>query len=383
MQLSLELEYWTVDTTGALAPAQPVIERIDAIDAESADPMLEVVTEPCDDVAELQAEVTERLCEVLAVAHEEDRRLVPLATPLCAESIDTSECPRTRIQRRVLGEEFGNATRCAGTHLHIDQISGSETDQLNLLTALDPAFALVASSSHDRGEYVAGCARSAIYRRGCYGDHPELGRLWPYAGSVDEWEDRIDRTFDRFRRQALATDVDPATFDDHFAPEDSLWTPIRLRETFGTIEWRAPDVTLPVETLQLVRDVRDAMDRVVDRGLEIGHRPGIAGERVTIPEFDRLGRHVRTAMDSGIESPAVGGYLEAMGFDPTDYDPVAREFDGVTSLSTTDAERLRLRYADRLEREVDALATEREAGRPAVSHTKDLRRVSPLRGRIS
>ena len=59
MQLSLELEYWTVDNTGALTPAKPVLDRIDDLDAESADPMLEVVTDPCTDVPELREEVTD------------------------------------------------------------------------------------------------------------------------------------------------------------------------------------------------------------------------------------------------------------------------------------------------------------------------------------
>lgn len=377
MQLSLELEYWTVDDTGALASAQPVLERIDDLDAESADPMLEVVTDPCDDVAELEAEVTARLREAIRVAREENRRLVPLSTPLNAESISTSKSPRTRIQQAVLGGEFANATRCAGTHLHVDQITGSEADQLNLLTALDPAFALVASSSHVRGENVASCARSHIYRRGCYGEHPGLGRLWPYAENVDEWDDRIDTAFDRLRSRALAEGFDPATFDEHFAPEDSIWTPVRLREEYGTIEWRAPDVTLPMQTLQLVTDVRDALNGVVERGLEIGERPGIAGGRVTVPEFDRLSEYVETAMDAGTGSLAVEDYLERMGFDIAEYRPVSRELEHMPYVSPSYAKRLRLRYAERLEWEVDTL-TERASAQPVVSRVKHQRRVPRL-----
>lgn len=378
MQLSLELEYWTVDDTGALAPATPVLDRIDDLDAESADPMLEVVTDPCNDVSELREEVTARLREAIEVAREENRRLVPLGTPLNAGSISTSDSPRTRIQRRVLGEDFANATHCAGTHLHVDRIAGAETDQLNLLTALDPAFALVASSSHHQGHNVASCARSHIYRQGCYGDHPELGRLWPYVGTVAEWDDRITGTFDRFRREALAKGVDPASFDEHFSPEDSTWTPVRLREEFDTIEWRAPDVALPGQILQLVTDVQGALDAVVDRGLEIGGRAGITGDTVTVPEFDRLRQHVRTAMGSGIEAPAVRQYLDAMGFDITDYRPISREFEHMPRISRSQAKRLRLRYADRLEWEVKALTTDL-SGRTAVTRSKTKRRGPTLR----
>lgn len=378
MQLSLELEYWTVDNTGALAPAKPVLDRIDDLDAESADPMLEVVTDPCNDVPELRKEVTDRLQEVIDVAREENRRLVPLSTPLNADPISTSDGPRTQIQRQVLGECFANATYCAGTHLHVDQIDGAETDQLNLLTALDPAFALVASSSHYQGDHVASCARSHIYRRQCYGNHPELGRLWPYVESTGDWDKRVTTTFDRFRRQALSTGVDPTTFDEHFTPEDSMWTPIRLREKFGTIEWRAPDVTLPRQIFQLVTDIRNALDVVVDRGLEIGGEGEVTATTVRVPEFDQLRQYVRTAMDSGLGAPAVEQYLERMGFDCGDYRPIAREFEHIPSISRSDAKRLRLRYADRLEWEVKALTTERSSTRPTVTESKVQRRVPRL-----
>ncbi|WP_336365197.1 glutamate-cysteine ligase family protein [Halalkalicoccus salilacus] len=378
MQLGLELEYWTVDNTGALAPARPVLDRIDDLDAESADPMLEVVTDPCNDVPELRKEVTDRLHEAIDVAKEENRRLVPLGTPLNADSISTSDGPRTQIQRQVLGECFENATYCAGTHLHVDQIDGAETDQLNLLTALDPAFALVASSSHHQGDNVASCARSHIYRRQCYGDYPELGQLWPYVESTADWEKRVTTTFDWFRRQTLSTGVDPATFDEHFTPEDSMWTPIRLREEFGTIEWRAPDVTLPGQIFQLVTDIRDALDVVVDRGLEIGGEGEVTATTVRVPEFDQLRQYVRTAMDSGLGAPAVEQYLERMGFDCGNYRPIAREFEHIQSISRSDAKRLRLRYADRLEWEVKALTTEQSSARPTVTESKVQRRVPTL-----
>lgn len=359
MQLSLELEYWTIDNTGALAPAQPVLDRIDDLDAESAAPMLEVITDPCDSVTELRKEITTRLEEAITVAREENRRLVPLSTPLNANSISISESPRTRIQQRILGEDFTNATYCAGTHLHVDQIAGAETDQLNLLTALDPAFALVSSSSHHQGRYVASCARSHIYRQSCYGDYPQLGQLWPYAEDVAEWEARISTTFDWFRRQAVAEGVDPATFNEHFTPEDSIWTPIRLREKFETIEWRAPDITLPRQTLQLVADIQGAIDSVVDNGLEIGGQAGIAADSVTIPEFEHLNHYVQTAMDAGLESPAVRQYLQRMGFDLATYRPISHEFDHMPQISHGYAKQLRLQYANRLEWEVKALRTNR------------------------
>ncbi|ADB63713.1 glutamate--cysteine ligase GCS2 (plasmid) [Haloterrigena turkmenica DSM 5511] len=358
MQLSLELEYWTVDDTGALASARPVLERIDDLHAESADPMLEIVTDPCDDVPELREEVTVRLREAIEVAQEEGRHLVPLGTPLNAGPVTTSDGPRTRIQREVLGEAFENATHCAGTHLHVDQIEGAVTDQLNLLTALDPAFALVASSSYNQGHNVAACARSHVYRQTCYGDHPQLGQLWPYVEDVAEWDDRIDAAFDQFRRQALSYGVEPATFDAHFTPEDSIWAPVRLREKFDTIEWRAPDVALPGQILRLVEDIRDILSLVPDRRVEIGGRAGVTTSTVSIPAFDRLQQYVKLAIDHGLEDLTIRRYLETMGFDTAAYRPISAELGNTSRMSQERAQWLRLRYADRLEREVEALTVE-------------------------
>ena len=366
MQLSLELEYWTVDETGTLTSALPVLDRIDDLHAESADPMLEVVTDPCDDVPELRAEVTRRVQEAIEVGREEGCRLVPLGTPLHAGPVSTSDGPRTRIQRQVLGETFNDAIHCAGTHIHVDRIDGAETDQLNLLTALDPAFALVASSTFHQGRTVATCARSHLYRRRCYGDHPWLGRLWPYVADIDEWHSRIDATFDRFRQQALAQDVERSTFDEHFTPEDSTWAPVRLREKYDTIEWRSPDVTLPSQVLQLAKDVRDILDLVENRHVESGSRLGVTASTVTVPTFDRLQEYVSTAIDQGLESSTIKRYLETMGFDKTSYRPISAELVDKPPMDRQRAQWLRLRYADRLERDVRTLIGERSPMRTQV-----------------
>ncbi|RQG92889.1 glutamate--cysteine ligase [Natrarchaeobius halalkaliphilus] len=369
MQLSLELEYWTVDETGTLTSASPVLDRIDDLHAESADPMLEVVTDPCDDVPELRAEVTHRLQEAIEVGREEGCRLVPLSTPLHSGSISTSDGPRTRIQRQVLGEKFNDAIHCAGTHMHIDRIDGAETDQLNLMTALDPAFALVASSTFHQGHRVATCARSHVYRRTCYGDHPWLGRLWPYVEDIDEWYNRIDVTFDRFRQRALAQGVEPSAFDEHFTPEDSIWAPIRLREKYDTIEWRSLDVALPSQVLQLTKDVRDILALVENRHVEIGSRPGVTASTVTVPAFDRLQEHVSSAIDQGLEASTIERYLETMGFDTTTYRPISAELVDKPPMDRQRAQWLRLRYADRLERDVKTLIDERSPMRTPVTQS--------------
>lgn len=99
---------------------------------------------------------------------------------------------------------------------------------------------------------------------------------------------------------------------------------------------------------------------------------------VTVPEFDRLRQYVRTAIDSGLGAPTVEQYLERMGFNPGDYRPISQDFEHLSSISRSDAKRLRLRYADQLEWEVNALTTERSPARPAVTRSKVQRRLSTL-----
>ena len=102
--------------------------------------------------------------------------------------------------------------------------------------------------------------------------------------------------------------------------------------------------------------------------VEIGSQPGVTASTVSIPTFDRLQRYVSTAIDRGLESSDIERYLETMGFDTTAYRPISTELVDKPPVARRRARWLRLRYADRLERDVETLIGDRSPTRTTVTY---------------
>ncbi|SEW24482.1 glutamate-cysteine ligase family protein [Natrinema salifodinae] len=371
MKTSLEVEYWVVDTDGDLVSPDTLLDVSEQVDPEFVEPMLEIKTTPCRSMAELRDEFRELIGTVVDAAREEDKRLVPLATPLYAapSEIPYREKRGTDLQRRIVGPTFDDARVCAGTHIHFEQ--SNVVDQLNALTALDPAFALVNSASHYRGERILECARPFLYRRSCYETCPDQGQLWPYVDGVDDWERRLEDAYETFRERAIDRGVDADAFDDEFGTYDAVWTPVRLRKAMPTVEWRSPDAALPSQALQLAADVRSLVTRADERGTvveggemavdgsgDIGVGDGVGSgtdpdtDAVVLPAFDAVEEITDAAIHDGLESSAVRRYLRDFGFAPSTYEPLADRLPD-SRVSKRRAKRLRLRAADRLEADLD------------------------------
>ena len=353
LRRSIEVEYWVVDREGRLTEPGDLVEASSGAEREFVEPVLEVKTTPCETQAELREELFDRLGRVLRRADELDRRLVPLATPVADEEVLERPADRTRIQNRVVGEEFAYVRHCAGTHVHVEQRPGRELDQLNALIALDPALALVNSSPYYRGQRVAVGARSKLYRRLAYQDLPHQGRLWRYVDDTAEWDRRLERRYDEFVTAAIEAGVDRATVEANFDPESAVWTPVQLREEFSTVEWRSPDTALPSQVLRLADDVAAIVARLDDAELRIeGEAGGVTDDAVVLPEFDAVLEYADAAIEEGLTSDAVRSYLDRMGFDVGAYDPIAHDIDGQETVTPEDARQLRLEQASRLERDV-------------------------------
>ncbi|WP_436910631.1 glutamate-cysteine ligase family protein [Halosimplex marinum] len=361
MQIGLEVEYWTVESDGSLATAEPVAADCEFVDREFADPLLEVKTPPCESVEALAATLGDRLETVREVARSHGRRLVPLGTPLTGDPLARRRSDRIDVQRAVLGDALDHAARCAGTHVHFEQVDAAE--QLRALTALDPAVALVNTSPYYRGRRLATCARPHAYRRLCYGAAPELGQLWEYPESAEAWRDRVDDCFESF--VATATDhpgLDRQAVEDAFSPADAVWTPVRLRDDLGTVEWRAPDAAPPLAVVRVVADAARLVEEAVERGTTVG---GDAGrDALSLPPFDRLRDLVDAAVAEGLSAPAVESYLDDLGVDTGAYRPPGGRIDGRRRVDEPTAKRIRRRAADALLADLDAL---REDGLDALS----------------
>jgi gamma-glutamyl:cysteine ligase YbdK (ATP-grasp superfamily) len=354
---AIEAEYWVVDSEGALTTPGELTEVSEYTEKEFVEPLFEMKTPPCETFAELRETFIDQLGEVLARADELDKLLVPLGTPINCEEIDRLSSERGRIQNRVIGAEFDYANYCAGTHFHFEQ--RNVVDQLNLLIALDPALALLNSSPYFQGTYVANGARAYLYRKNCYEDYPKHGQLWDYVDTVGEWERRLQHRFEEFKTAAIEAGVDPGDVDANFTPHTVVWTPVRLREEMSTVEWRSPDAALPSQILRLSREVNAMMERVPNSVVRTD-ADAVVVERdtLTIPSFEVVCDHAEGAIDEGIDSETVSGYLRQLGFDVQGYDPITREIGGAGTVSPREACDLRERYGRRLREDVKRLLEE-------------------------
>ena len=350
---SVEVEYWVIDDDGRLTDPGELVDASPGVEREFVSPLLEIKTTPCESTAELRDELFDRVGRVLRRADELDKGLVPLATPLHDGEIADRESERTRIQDRVVGDRFEYVRHCAGTHVHIEQRPGRAVDQLNTLTALDPALALVNSSPYFEREPLAASARSVLYRRLAYEHLPKQGKLWPYLEDTEEWAKRLERRYEAFVTEAITAGCDRETVEGCFTPEGAVWIPVKLRAAFSTVEWRSPDTALPSQVVRLADDLVEVVDRGVTTEVQIeGERGRVTDDAVVLPSFDAIEERVEAAVRDGLESEEVRSYLDRMGFDVDAYDPLSAELRGDGSLSAAEARETRLDYADRLKRDV-------------------------------
>jgi Glutamate-cysteine ligase family 2(GCS2). len=355
LKRSIELEYWVIDSEGRLTEPGVLVDAAPGVEREFVEPLLEVKTAPCADTAQLREQLYDRLGRVLTAAGGEQKGLVPLGTPLDGSDIEDLDKERTRIQDRVIGDEFECVRRCAGTHIHFEQLPGNEIDQLNLLTAVDPALALVNSSPFFQGSRLAASSRSEVYRWRAYDNLPYQGQLWPYAEDTEEWATRLQRRYEEFVTEAVMLGFDRSEMEARFSPESAVWTPVKLREEFSTVEWRSPDAALPSQVLRLSDQLGDLVARVEDTEVRVDGDTGrVTDDAVVLPEFEAVQGYVRTAIRMGLSSPSLCTYLDRMGFEVSAFEPLTREFDTDEDLSPERTRELRLAFADRLAEEVRA-----------------------------
>lgn len=352
--MGIEIEYWVIDQKGDLTTSDEIITRCDGVDPEMNPSLLEVKTPPCDTFEELVSTLCKRLQQALSHADSEDKRLVPLGTPLSDENVTPRMKPRIEIQRAVIGEDLKHAGQCAGTHLHFEQTN--VVDQLRVLTALDPALALVNTSPYYRGTRLTTCARPQVYRRHCYREFPGHGQLWEYPATASEWRDRIQTRFETFIAAAQENGVSKDAVESVFSPGDAIWAPVCLRDDLGTVEWRVPDAAAPLELCRLAAEIREIMVAAVERGTQIERYLHTEGDTFSLPSFERLCEYVDTAIEEGLSAPEVRQYLSRFGFDVQEYEPFGEKIDGLDKIDTETAQMLRLQASDRLEEDIRYLA---------------------------
>lgn len=357
MKIGLELEYWVVDKRGELTTADEILEAHECVTNEFVDSLIEIQVPPSETEADLRQLVQEILTSALEVANSQGKQFVPLGTPLTAHDFPIIT-ERGELLKNIYGEEIQYAKNCAGTHAHFDKQHVHQ--QLNVLTALDPALALVNSSPYYDGKKIASSSRASVYRLDGASRFSRYRDLWTYVDDVAEWEARINTEYIILRAIAQECGITHETFLDHFQPENAVLTPVRLRESIPTVEWRAPDTALPSQTIRLVIDVATLLRQAADKDVIFGSDDfGIGADYIRVPRFAELRKLSASAIADGLQSEEVRTYLTSLGFDISQYQPITEEI-GLgfgTTITVEEARTLRLRYADRLEADVASLTS--------------------------
>ncbi|MFB6158383.1 MAG: glutamate-cysteine ligase family protein [Candidatus Nanohalobium sp.] len=336
MKTGLELEFWVIDEKGELDYAKPVAERVYFASQEFSRSMIEIQTEPHEDVEELLKEAISKT-EILAeLAKKDGKRIVPLGTPLNSGKVEVYESERFQIEQEVIGHEVKHAGRTAGFHLHFEK--EDVLRQLNTLTALDPLLALTNASPLYQGEKIAYGCRNKVYRHKACGAFPEQRELWPYMDSITEWREKREELFEKFENEAEKKGIKPERFERFFQPENAVWTPVKLREDYPTVEWRAPDTTLLTEVIKLVKAVKPIVQKK---------------KRSELPEFEKVKNLSEKAIDKGLRSGEVREYIEEMGVEHSKFSPLSQRLDLPEKVSREKAREVRLDVAERLTEDLE------------------------------
>lgn len=337
MKVGLELEYWVINEEGELTSAREISDALEFAEQEFVEPLLEIKTEPHEDIDELEEEIRYKISRILKEAGEHGLEITPLGTLLNSGQIEKVSSRRGEIQQEIVGENLEAAKRVAGTHVHLEK--ENVRNQLNILTALDPALALLNSSPYYQGENLGSSSRNQAYRYLCYRDFPGHGQLWSYVDSVDEWEERIQERFQEFKETGKEKGIPEEEIDEHFSAEDALWTPVRLRYDFPTVEWRAPDTSKPGQVIEMLEDIKEVVEKASEKGLN-------TEKGIEVPEFDKLQKLSKKAIKNGLEDEEVRDYLSEMGFTPEKYENTSRKWRKDGEISKDEACEIRLKAAE-------------------------------------
>jgi len=335
MKIGVELEYWVINQKGKLVSSEKLSEKLDFAEQEFIEPLVEIKTQPNKNFKEIEKEIISKLKELVRTAERQDQRIVPLGTPLNSQNIEKIPSERGEVQEKIIGKDLEAAKRVAGTHIHFEKKDIKQ--QLNTLTALDPALALTNSSLYYHGQKVASSSRSHVYRNKCYQNFPEHGQLWDYVESVEEWNNKITETFEEFISSAQKQGITKEKINQNFKPENALWTPVRLRKDFPTVEWRAPDAGNLPDTLRMIEEIKEVMENKQD---------------YSKPSFIELKNLSEKAILEGLQNEEVRDYLRSYGFSVDKYSPITGELEAGEELTLEEARKIRLKVAEQFHQTV-------------------------------
>lgn len=277
MHTTLTTEYWVIDETGLLADPDRTA-RLPGSTAVSSPYRVAIETPPCETCGELQTELDDRLETTVAAAHAHGCRLVALGLrpDLLANTAHTDL--RTLQPPAVT----------AGTQISFSTTPADAVDHYNCLLALDPAFALLNTTSRVDGETEYACGRPSFYHR--------------------------DRQPVSYRTNPVSEST--ATTEPDSGTDLSDWQPVRILDGGSTVQWRSLDATTPTVLIDLIADIKTVLQtasqcRVEIESYGIGHRV----DRLVLPSEKWRAIYTSEAIQKGLSSLLVRAYLERLGLD--------------------------------------------------------------------
>lgn len=264
-------DYWVVDERGGLADPDLIV-GVPGAAATQSPYSVAVETPACESCAELQQALGDRLEAAVAAAHERGCRLLALGVR-----------PDLLTEGGVADWDQPPPAVTAGSRITFDTGAAGAVDCYNTLLALDPAFALVNTTSRVDGDTQYACGRPSLYHHG------------PTA---------------RYRSGHTSTATAPV---DHGG--EAAWRPVELIDD-STVEWRSLDATDPTLLVDLIADVKTILRRA--GACRIGFESfgnGFHGDRLVLPSEEWRQIYTEEAVRQGLSSLLVGAYLERLGIE--------------------------------------------------------------------
>ena len=305
LPMTLTTDYWVVDEQGGLADPD-LVAGVPGSTTTPSPYSVTVETPVCERCSEIQDALDDRLATTMAAAHDRGCRLLSLGLrpDLLAEgSLSYGDQPPPELT--------------ASSRIRFTVESGEAVDCYNVLLALDPAFALVNTTSRVDGETRYACGRPSLYHHG---------------------------TTAQYRDSSLTA----SPRDDRHVDTD--WQPVELVDD-STVEWRALDGTDPTLLIDLVADVKTILQRAADCGIDVeSFGNGFHGDRLLLPTAEWRQLYTEEAVRKGLSSLLVRAYLERFGIETDWY--LAAALPTVDGSSQTDLHSVCRWRADHLEADI-------------------------------
>ncbi|MFC1753542.1 glutamate-cysteine ligase family protein [Thermoproteota archaeon] len=323
IKIGLELEFQILDQDGNVCNAAPTILSDPAnngnIVPEGSNSMIEVIAPPSDNLEEMASNFQTEVVNLVNIAEKYGFRLLPSSTIGKDAKPEETGLLRYASKKSVLGSARKNIEyHICGTHVHTDKLPDELlATQYKVKTAMDPAFALMASTPFHAGKNSLEDHRVHIYRNVVFDDFPLQGQLLPHVNNFDEVLERQQATYDHW----ISLVQKKGFSGDGFNVLNTCWGPVRCTE--NTIEARGADANLLSRVIALgalYKGVNEFIQQYTPNTVIAENLPAqelftfIDGKTLRLPSFQQLKAFEKAGINKGIRDPQLNSYLSNVLF---------------------------------------------------------------------